>query len=96
MADRPGDRQPQRLHAPVGELPSSCATVLSAVEPPGPGPKRIVVKRERLTAGAIRRDVGGAAHRRAGARLAKADPACGSPPPRHLDVAVDPQAADGQ
>ena len=32
---------------PPGNGPSSCATVPSAVEPPGPGPKRIGVKASR-------------------------------------------------
>ena len=78
---------------PFGNGPSSCATVLSAVDPPGPGPKRIGVSASRVPFDGVGRDVRDAAHRRAGARLAKADSRRRQSAAGHFDIAVDPEAA---
>ena len=93
LADLALDRQPQRLHLPPGNAPSSWAMVLSAVEPPGTGPEADRWQGSALPARGIRRDVRLAAHRRAGAGLAKADSRLRQPAAGSLEIAVDAEAA---
>ncbi len=91
MTDPTLDRQPQRLHATVGE---------GAIEL-GDGAERRRAGRPRaeadwgqckpLAAGGIRRELGDSAHRRSRGGLAKAHAAAGQAPARHLNIAVDAQ-----